>query len=70
MCRGEGFPLPIGDPRWTPQFHPATITPLATTPPALHPASQTLASASIAALAGILLVVGFTYLRKCLLMHQ
>lgn len=36
----------------------------------LHPASRTLASASIAALVGILLVVGFTYLRKCLLMHQ
>lgn len=37
-------------------------------PAAWHPASRALAFTSIAALVGILLVVGAAYLRKCLLM--
>ncbi|XP_004616617.2 intercellular adhesion molecule 4 [Sorex araneus] len=43
---------------------PVTLTALA-----WHPASQALASLSIAVLAGILLLVGVAYLRKCLLIQ-
>ncbi|XP_008848280.1 intercellular adhesion molecule 4 [Nannospalax galili] len=48
----------------------SSSAPVILTVHALSPASKALASASIAALVGILLAIGVTYIRKYLLMHS